>query len=178
MSVQGTQTSPTVSVLPYELDLPYVDISTPYNEDEIVAIVTEIYKLMVKLCYVSSDAITWPPSVGHKINMTLCEELHLDPSVVLLIKHLPYPRDLDNALKMDLSPFSRPYCYLDDGELRCSRDPERVLHRCRPDYLLPTDLALSFNPRDGMSVVIDTKESGCIHETRPLLPSKAYSGAS
>jgi hypothetical protein len=76
------------------------------------------------------------------------------------MKKIPYPKDIDYACRMELFPYSNPYCYLDVGETRSGRDPENVMEEdCRINYLLPQDIALTHNPRDGEAVVIDTRES-------------------
>ena len=64
--------------------------------------------------------ITWPPSAdGHVINEQLCRKLRLSPTVISLMKKIPYPKDIDYACRMELFPYSNPYA----GETRSGCDP-------------------------------------------------------
>ena len=146
---------------PRELPTAVLTTRTPYNEDEIAEIITKIYEVLVELCYISAEEIAWPTSAGvHVINLQLCEKLGISSTAISLMKKIPYPKDVDYACRMELFPYSNPYCYLDAGETRSGRDPENVMEEyCRVNYLLPQDIALTHNPRDGEAVVIDTKES-------------------
>ena len=130
---------------------------TPYDEDEIAEIVTKIYEVPVELCYISAEDIAWPASTGpHAINEELCKVLNLDPVVISLMKRIPYPKDQYRAWCMEFVPYSRPWCYLEDGEIRKGREPayDGVL-----GLILLQDIVLTTNPRDGETIVIDTKES-------------------
>ncbi|ROW03460.1 hypothetical protein VSDG_01288 [Cytospora chrysosperma] len=80
---------------------------TPYDEDEVVAFVTELYELLIKLAYLGRDQITWPPDGGHAINENLCCELQIEPGVVSLMKRLPYV-DGDFRYSIHLFPRSEP----------------------------------------------------------------------
>jgi hypothetical protein len=113
---------------PRELPTAVLTTRTPYNEDEIAEIITNIYKVLVELCYISAEDIAWPPSAGgHVISLQLCEKLGISPTVISLMKKIPYPKDVDYASRMELFPYSNPYCYLDAGETRSGRDPETVM---------------------------------------------------
>ncbi|KAF8859498.1 hypothetical protein BDZ45DRAFT_725250 [Acephala macrosclerotiorum] len=139
-------------------------ISTPYDEAEIVGLITELYELLVKFAYFPHDAVTWPPENGQPINDALCEELHLDPIIASLMKKLPY-LDSDLRYHVHLFPGSEPYSFLQDGDILESRDPENLAPRpgeeskLRLDYLLPHDVALAHNLRDGMTLVFDVKDN-------------------
>ncbi|KAK2595886.1 hypothetical protein N8I77_013677 [Diaporthe amygdali] len=91
--------SETTSESQDELETPRLtldNVRTPYDEDEIVGLVTELYELLVKLAYIGRDHITWPPSGGHAINEDSCRELQVAPEVISLLKRLPYiPWDED-----------------------------------------------------------------------------------
>lgn len=65
------------------------DVQTPFNEDEIVSLVTELYQLLIKLAYIDRDHIAWPPPGGHAISEDLCRELQVVPEVIWLLKRLP-----------------------------------------------------------------------------------------
>jgi hypothetical protein len=138
----------------------FLTIRTPYNEQEIVNLVTELYELLVELCYVSRSDIAWPPKPnGHRIDEAICKELGLKPEVVRLMQKIPYPRDSYIARDVELFPWSDVYVYIEDGEIRAGRDPDHFGDECRPDYIKSTDIALCQGTRDGMTVVLDTAES-------------------
>lgn len=131
-----------------------------YNESEIVEFVKEIFDHLVLFGYVQAGQIRWPPTGRHAINETLCNELHLDPSVVSLMKRLPYivsdpygRGDLD----FSLSPASPQVSYLDDRQLREGREA----HMGGPPFgrVESQDLKLTECMMYGTSIILDTKES-------------------
>jgi hypothetical protein len=62
----------------------------PYNEDEIVQLMKEIYRTYLQLNYIKRWELVWPPKhTGHAINEALCKELGLDPALISLMKRLP-----------------------------------------------------------------------------------------
>lgn len=141
----------------------FLTLRSPYNEQEIVNLVVELYELLVELCYFPHADIAWPPQLkGHHINEVICEELGLATEVVRLMRRIPYPRDSYLAKDFELFPWSRVFVYVEDEELRNGRDPDNYGEECRLDYIKKTDLALCSGTRDGMSVVLDTVESTCI----------------
>ena len=96
-------------------------ISTPYDEDAIVDIVTELYDVLVQLCYISSYDIARSSSTGeHAINETLCKMLHLEPTVVSLMKWLSerHPNGIEYG------PFPSPVPIA--TEIRDGRDHKNV----------------------------------------------------
>lgn len=131
---------------------------TPYNEDEIVSLVTKLYELLVKLAYIGRDHIRWPPPGGHAINEDLCRELQVAPEVISLLKRLPYV-DEDCPYALDLFPNSEPLSYLQDSDVERSRDPAASPHRPRRDYILPHDIPLTGPGDEGPYFVLDVKES-------------------
>ena len=139
-------------------------MSTPYNEAEIVSLITELYSLLIKLSYFNYNDVSFPPKNGHQINEDICRNLHLDSAVISLMKKLPYING-DLRYGIYLFPGSIPYCFLQDGDILESRDPENLPQKegveetIRLDYILPHDIALSHNLRDGMGLVLDTKAS-------------------
>jgi len=151
-------------------------ISTPYNEAEIVSLITELYELLVKVAYLDNGQVTWPPfDSGHLINVDLCKQLGLDAAVISLMKKIPYvdsrEQEEDDVIErpdlhgFHLFPRSMAYSFLRDDDITESRDPENLPPRpgekseLRLDYILPHDIALSHNLRDGMTLVLDTKDS-------------------
>lgn len=136
---------------------------TAYNEDTIVRLITELYHLHIRLCTIEDEEVAWPPVGGHRINVELCKSLHLDDTVISLLKRLPYLKDLEKQLYFCLFPGGFPYVYTYDRDLRSGRDPQWNDFNdeaFRPDWLLPHDFAFTFrNGLYGSSTILDTKES-------------------
>lgn len=134
------------------------NLQTPYNEDEIVSLITELYELLVKLAYIGRDDITWPPSGGHAINEDSFRELQVAPEVISLLKRLPYV-DENFRHVLHLFPNSEPLSYLQDSDVERSRDPAAYPHRPRRDYILPHDIPLTGPGDEGPYFVLDVRES-------------------
>lgn len=131
---------------------------TPYDENEIVGFVTELYELLIKLAYLGRDQITWPPDGGHAVNENLCRELQIEPGVVSLMKRLPYV-DGDFRYSIHLFPQSEPLSYLQDDDIERSRDPDGEPRRMRRDYILPRDIPLTAPGDEGPYLVLDVREN-------------------
>jgi hypothetical protein len=54
---------------------------------------------------------------------------------------------------------SEPFRYVNDNQLKQSRDPDHYEEKLELDYVLPHDLIISWRIPDGMMVVLDTKAS-------------------
>lgn len=132
----------------------------PYNEETIVNIISDIYRIYLQLNYISPWEIVWPSQQGHVINQALCEELRLDPAVISLMKRLPYFRASELAADVPFAPLSRAFVYLEDDEIRGGRDPDRFMYEePRLGFLLPQEIALSCSTDEGVHLILDTKES-------------------
>lgn len=134
------------------------NLQTPYNEDEIVGLITELYELLVKLAYIHRDHIAWPPPGGHAINEDLCRELKVAPEVTSLLRRLPHV-DEDCPYSLHLFPNSEPLSYLQDGDVERSRDPAAYPDDPRRDYILPHDIPLTGPGDEGPYIVLDVRES-------------------
>ncbi|KAJ5729352.1 uncharacterized protein N7483_003860 [Penicillium malachiteum] len=124
----------------------------PYNETTIVNIISDIYRTYLQLNYLSDWEVSWAPEGGHPINEALCEELHIDPVVISLMKRLPYVRfsGISNDIEF-IYPYSRAYVYLEDYEIRVGRDPDFVgFDEPRTDVLLPQEIALTCSMDEGI----------------------------
>lgn len=147
----------------------------PYSENTIVNLISDIYRIYLQLNYISDWEVSWAPPEGHSINLALCEELHLDPVVISLMKRLPYFRFSGISGDIEfISPYSRAFVYLQDYEIRGGRDPERFqFDEPRTDVLLPHEIALTCSTDEGSCVILNTKESKCTCGSRlnqvPLL---------
>ncbi|KAJ5732130.1 hypothetical protein N7493_003611 [Penicillium malachiteum] len=133
----------------------------PYNETTIVNIISDIYRTYLQLNYLSDWEVSWAPEGGHPINEALCEELHIDPVVISLMKRLPYVRFSGISADIEfIHPYSRAYVYLEDYEIRVGRDPDFVgFDEPRADVLFPHEIALTCSMDEGVHLILDTKES-------------------
>lgn len=158
--------------------LALVSIQTPYDEDEIAGLVTELYELLVKLAYIGRDHIAWPPADGgHAINEDLCRELHIAPNALSLLKRLPYV-DADCPYTLHLLPNSEPLSYLLDSNVERSRDPAAYPQTPRRDYILPHDIPLTAPGDEGRCFILDGRESmlclssWCVFLTKTFLATQ------
>lgn len=132
----------------------------PYNEQEIVALVTEYYHLLFSLCYVSVDEIDFPSPEGREVDEALCRSLQLTPEVISLMRHLPCPCSEGIMLEYDLFvPQSFANSFVDSKLIELGRDPEIAE---RTNYLKPTDIALTIMGDEGAYIVLDTAKSNLL----------------
>lgn len=149
-----------------------------YNEDEIVALVTQIYTLMIALCYFSTDDVLFPPpdTGRHVLDAAKCAEFGLHPRVVSLLERLPYLHDSFGHWT-EFYKDSRVINYLDEIDMSRCRDPHDMHRTIRytadgipghpeypgrdEDYILqPQDVALTkMLSRDGQTWILDTEAS-------------------
>ncbi len=131
---------------------------TPYNEDTVVSLITDLYSFLIKLGYFPSSSVIFPPPSGHTINLKLCEDLGISKEVASLMKRIPYTTE---GSERPLFQSARAYNYLDDQDITQGRDPELgMTDQARRDYILPQDLALTEEEYVGaVWLVLDTKES-------------------
>ncbi|KAJ5087668.1 hypothetical protein N7456_011284 [Penicillium angulare] len=133
-----------------------------YHEETIVAQITSLYTLLLKLSYFSPEGVEFPPAGanGHIINEELCRELHLVPEVISLMKKIPYTFD---GYQKPLLGESRAFSYLDGQEIRNGRDPENTdtSGDLRMDFLKPWEIALTcwVQTDDGFSIILNTKSN-------------------
>lgn len=128
-----------------------------YNEQDIIALVTEYYHLVILLCYIPADTIEFPPPLGREIDEELCHSLQLTPEVISLMRHLPCPQYEGIMLGFELFvPDSYANSFINTRLVRAGRDPE---YGTRLDYLKPTDIALTIMGDEGSFLVLDTSKS-------------------
>ncbi|KAH8812548.1 hypothetical protein F5884DRAFT_785752 [Xylogone sp. PMI_703] len=150
-----------------------------YSEATIVSLMTEIYTILLKLRYIETSDIIYPPTDGHVLDEALCASLNLAPAVISLIRKLPCPVDVETARTFDFLLETRTIVYTDRRDLWASRDPDHsgtFDDLIRPDYLLPSDIALTVGRLYGLSLVLDT-DSNTIrtvtaHKGPPTDPSE------
>ncbi|KAH6692098.1 hypothetical protein BKA61DRAFT_564725, partial [Leptodontidium sp. MPI-SDFR-AT-0119] len=156
---------PSRFVIPRPPTPPIDTSSTPYDEELTVALLTELYNLLIKIGYLPSDSVIFPPSTGHKINITLCEALNIDPAVISLMKRIPYTdHRVNDSEKLEYPVFQGAWMYnfLRDEDIEQSRDPERGSwsDEVRRGYILPHDLALTEAEDPDLEwLVLDTNEN-------------------
>lgn len=144
----------------------------PYDEDEIVQLITEIYQLHIKLCTIEADQIAFPPDGGHYfLHEETCASLRIDPVVVSLMKRLPYPKEREMQLEFCLLPGGCPLVYTHYQDIYAGRDTENApMFGMEPldlTYTLPHDVAITICcHRDGYSTILDTKESKLCRSNR------------
>ncbi|KAJ0416882.1 hypothetical protein BJY00DRAFT_316439 [Aspergillus carlsbadensis] len=134
--------------------------ASPYNEDEIVQLMKDIYRTYLKLNYIKRWELVWPPAGGHAINEALCEELRLNPAVISLMKKLPYISDYSTTKDIEFYTYSRAMVYLEDDEIRGGRDPTFFeFQEPRLFHLLPHDITLICDGYEGSNIILDTREN-------------------
>lgn len=152
------------------------NLRTPYDEDEIVDLVSDLYELLIKLAYIGRDQVSWASDGGHAINEDLCRELQIEPRVVSLMKRIPYVHE-DLRWSIHLFPRSEPLIYLLDEDVERSRDPGGDADAVNRDYILPHDIPLTTPGDEGPYFVLDIRESKIprvclISKGEKLMPSQ------
>ncbi|RAK97095.1 uncharacterized protein BO80DRAFT_448619 [Aspergillus ibericus CBS 121593] len=124
-----------IAILRRHYDIPRL----PYNEDTVISLISDIYRIYLQLNYIAPSEFIWAPPEGHPINQTLCEELPDD---------IPF------------MPFSTAFVYIHDDQTRAGRDPDRwMFDEPRVDFLLPHEIALCCGTDEGIHLILDTKEN-------------------
>jgi hypothetical protein len=130
----------------------------PYNETQIIALMTQYYYLLISLSYIHPTHISFPLPSGRQISPTLCNSLNLTQKAISLMKHIPCPIDehvmLDNELFL---PNSLGNSFCSERLIRLGRDPEILGER--KGWLEGSDVALSVLGDEGCCVVVDTVKS-------------------
>lgn len=129
---------------------------SPYNEEVIVRLITDWYRILVQFAYVNPANIEWAPPEGRSIDEAVCAELGLAPAVVRLLKLMPQHRNCWEIA--DFCPFSRSRTFIwsERGDIKESRN---LGSDRNPQLVLPQDLALTHAMECGTSIIIDTVES-------------------
>ncbi|KAK5119309.1 hypothetical protein LTR85_007665 [Meristemomyces frigidus] len=96
-----------------------------YNEDELVALVTNIYEVLTRLGHYEEGKVHFAPAGGFAINVSLVTAGNfgsIHPRVLSLMKRLPQAPS-DKAIGVAMKPvnYGRPY------ELARSRDIDKVM---------------------------------------------------
>ncbi|KAF4467498.1 hypothetical protein FALBO_5635 [Fusarium albosuccineum] len=143
-----------------------------YNEDEIVGLITEIYVMLIALCYYNREDVVFPPAdtSRHILKSPLVQEL--TPRAVSLLERIPYctRRIHDRPF---LYPYSFPINYLDEEEFRLGREPLPGSRGDAARKLQPHDVAIStcFDP-EGTTLISDTEGNSIQRITGPSTPEE------
>lgn len=88
---------------PSDTDTPTTEDA--YDEDVIVNLITEIYKVLLKLGPMDNSTMAWPPPEGHQLKLsTLPANVSIDPPVLSLMKRLPVNRTDGDGIVPSMVP--------------------------------------------------------------------------
>lgn len=143
---------------------PPVGSPLAYSEDVIVNLIIQILTLLMRLGHVNRNDFVFPPEGGHILDEALCIELNLAPSVVSLLRRLPYFSKTSFSECVQIWPGSFMPNYLDPSHLRLSRRildlPGTNIETTEP-VLQPQDVILLFQIEAdlGENWILDTQAS-------------------
>ncbi|KAF7306372.1 hypothetical protein MIND_00428400 [Mycena indigotica] len=128
-----------------------------YDADEIAALVTKFYELLVEMGHWEASDVLYPPHIDPPLDLQLARELGHSDSVLEIMQKLPYVRKMVARQERKLI-LARSYLadYTDESDLRESRRTHIYAADNSP-LLDPWVLPLIFSGRDGSSVMLDTK---------------------
>jgi len=138
--------------------------STPYNETEIVGLITDLYDILVRLGHYTEDEIIRPPPGGHVLDLSaLSDDSRIDLRVLSIMQNMLMPRDTDR----NVTPYMRPVAFLYPIPLAISRDINKLDYWAPPGHsrldqsnALPTVLLLlEGDEAGGPSLVLDIADS-------------------
>lgn len=137
------------------LDKSEKEAAAAYDPDEVVALLTEFYELLVQIAHWPLGAVQKAPHTNPKINAELGKELGYDETVLELMEEIPYVTNEASQHKR-IIPDSFFYNYTNERDMRRAKK-----HSGYDMYEAPIDswilpLAGASN-RDGWSVVLDTR---------------------
>ncbi|KAJ6481704.1 hypothetical protein C8R45DRAFT_310191 [Mycena sanguinolenta] len=134
------------------------DAAAAYNPDEVVAIITQLYELLVTMGHWPEGSIRYAPHTNPPVNEELALQLGYTPAAVSLMHRLPYPSRKVNNGDDAHSIFSdtRIADYTDEKHLREGRRPYpyKYVDGC-PD-IDPWLLPMALPKRYGWHVMLDT----------------------
>jgi hypothetical protein len=130
--------------------------ASAYYPDEVVALLTEFYELLLEIAHWPLGVIQKAPHTEFAVNIELGKELGYGEAVLELMQKLPYVKNEANQNDKRIIPDSFFYNYTNEMDLKKAKR-----HVGYDKYEAPIDswilpLAGPSN-RDGWSVVLDTK---------------------
>lgn len=126
------------------------------TQDEIARSLTALYRLFVKLGYLTVDEINWPPQNAKPVNVS-------NTLAAYLLRKIPWTTTTIPIYKESVT-----VDYSCDDELESTRDPARYMID-DPEDPQPIDgwmIALVYGQMHGLSLVLDAKEGAQLHPHR------------
>ncbi|KAH8900848.1 hypothetical protein GQ53DRAFT_740700 [Thozetella sp. PMI_491] len=141
----------------------------PYDENIIVNLIEEIYKILILLCYIDAAHVAFAPPEGHAIDEMLCLDLGIDARVISLMKRLPYFSVYRKARPI-FPPTVRPLIYTQADHIRAGRSPTNFM--LQPEdrdesHLLPHEFAFFAGSTRSESWILDVEENA-IRQVHPM----------
>jgi len=127
------------------------------SPDEIAAALTKLYKLFIKMGYLTDADISWPPHTQHPLDISRLQELQFDQSAIDLLQKIPWALTGSN---LDTG-FSLIVNYSDSEDLDSTRDPTNYMvdDPEEPQHLDGFVFPLNFiNPRSGTCLLVDVRD--------------------
>ena len=128
---------------------------TVYSRTEVIAAIQDLYTFLVKLPYISPDALVFPPAEGWpSVNAEELRHRGKTDEVFELLRHLPYLRAPARGKRWMLGPDNTEIAYC-DGEVYSD-----VLDEILP---VPGHCIWLTEPdsRDGTGLLLDTHAGAC-----------------
>ncbi|KAF7343481.1 SWIM-type domain-containing protein [Mycena venus] len=135
------------------------DVAAAYEPDEVVSLITQLYKLLVTMGHWPEGSLRYPPHTDPPVNEELAVQLGYTPAAVSIMRQLPYVSSNINGWyddKYEIVARTRIADYTNDHHLKEGRRPYpyEYLDGC-PD-LDPWLLPLMLPKRYGWHVMLDT----------------------
>lgn len=134
-----------------------------YDKDEVVDLLNRYYELLARMRYLPPSAIKYPPH-SPPVNMTLAQELGLEPQVQELLQSLPYVDGYNNEGEFILGGSFADFRNSD--VLIQSRDPgyadpEGDFDDENGPYVKPWVLVLNECGNHGSIMYLNTRNGAC-----------------
>ncbi|KAK7061315.1 SWIM-type domain-containing protein [Favolaschia claudopus] len=128
-----------------------------YNPDEVVALLTQLYELLISMGHWPEHSVAYAPHTNPPLNEALAVQLGYAPAAIALMHRLPYVKSNIEWEDCEIVAQTRFANYTNEECLREGRHPYpyQYIDDC-PDidaWLLP----LMIPRRDGWNVMLDTK---------------------
>lgn len=136
--------------------------STPsaYDEDTIVSLIDEIYRILIRLSYIPSNFMQYVPPKGNTLNEPLCLSRNLQPRVIALLKRLPQPVQLEPSQEFEFIPGSKACRLTSDDAIRLGREVREVSDekKATTSHVGPDDVVLTMSSGNA-DLVLNTQDS-------------------
>lgn len=131
-------------------------IAALYNPDEVVALLTEFFELLVEIAHWPQGIVQKAPHRDPAVNVHLGESLGYDEAVLELMQKLPYVADVENRNVRQIVPDSFFYNYTAERDLNKAKQHVGYdkYGAMIDSWILPI---VGPSNRDGWSIVLDTK---------------------